>query len=121
MKPVEEGKVGEGLVFYQQKGHGRLGGTGPVQLGPVADKQAVFGSQSESFGQVAQPFKAATTAHKVLTPTLARRLWRSPSGLRSARDVAALPDHERARELDDGRLVLIHSGRLDAHDADGRA
>ena len=38
-----------------------------------------------------------------------------------SRHVAALPDHERPRELDDRRLVLVHAGRLDPDDADVRA
>ena len=41
----------------------------------------------------------------------ALRQTRAPLA-RHCRDVAALPDHERSRELDDGRSVLVHAGRL---------
>ena len=74
----------------------------------------------------------STTSRRTLTDADCRRrdvrlkAIRSERALRGSlrarrRHVPALPDHERPRELDDGRAVLVHAGRLDADDADVRA
>ena len=102
----------------------------PASDDELAAKFTSCATQSLSASQAADALAALRAIESVadiraLTAVLAdarlEPLRAAPSGLRSARHVAALPDHERARELDDRRLVLIDAGRLDADDADVRA